>query len=349
MNKEIALDRHWMTMALSLARRAWGKTSPNPMVGAIIARENDLIGEGYHRKAGMPHAEIEAFNNASLPTEGATIYITLEPCSTHGRTPPCTDAIIKHGIKRVVIGCLDPNPNHQGNGVAILKAAGVEVTVGVEEVKCKQLNESFFKWIQTGFPFVLLKMAMTLDGKIATKNGVSKWITSDVARARVQQLRKWSDAIIVGGETARNDHPSLNVRSDDDWECQPKRFVATTNLSNEELVEIMPGRPEPIAINLKGEKQWKQFLEKLGKDSVTSLLIEGGGEFAASALEYGVVDKIEFHIAPKILGGRDSRSVIGGNNPISLDNALQLSDVITEQLGCDFLISGYPNRKSYND
>ena len=204
----------YMPQALELAKLAWGRTSPNPMVGALIVKHDRIIGRGYHRKAGTPHAEINALADCRHSPAGATLYVTLEPCSTYGRTPPCTDAIIKAGISRVVIGCLDPNPKHAGKGVEILRRAGIEVEYPVLEEECLRLNEAFFKWITTGTPFVLLKMAMTLDGKIATVDGDSQWVTGVGAREEVQVLRQWADAIMVGGETARRDHPALTVRNE---------------------------------------------------------------------------------------------------------------------------------------
>jgi diaminohydroxyphosphoribosylaminopyrimidine deaminase/5-amino-6-(5-phosphoribosylamino)uracil reductase len=331
----------YMLEALALAERAWGRTSPNPMVGAVIVKGSEIIGRGFHEKAGLPHAEVNALKDAGENARSADIYVTLEPCSTTGRTPPCTEAIIKAGIKKVFIGSLDPNPKHAGAGVDILRAAGIEVVSGIEEEKCGKLNEAFFKWIINKKPFVILKMAMTLDGKIATAGGDSKWVTGPVARGRVQKLRQWCDAIMVGGETVRKDHPSLNVREPDDWSCQPRRFVASNTLSEKELHELMPEGLKPELARLSSEKDWKEFLTKLGSENITALLIEGGGELAASALRAGAVDKVEFHIAPKILGGRNSRAVVGGSDPLSLAESLELKDVSIEQLGADISISGY--------
>ena len=203
-----------MLLALDCARKAWGCTNPNPMVGAVIVCGNKLLATGYHHKAGEAHAEVDALRNAvskGIDVRGATIYVTLEPCCTSGRTPACTDAIIKAGLKKVVIGCLDPNPRHAGRGVEVLKNAGVEVEYGIEEEKCIELNAPFFTWITTGKPFVMLKMASTLDGKSAAQNGDSFWITGEAARSRVQELRRLADVIMVGAETVRQDHPRLNV------------------------------------------------------------------------------------------------------------------------------------------
>ncbi|MBN1865190.1 MAG: bifunctional diaminohydroxyphosphoribosylaminopyrimidine deaminase/5-amino-6-(5-phosphoribosylamino)uracil reductase RibD, partial [Victivallales bacterium] len=192
-------DSVMMLEAVRLAMRGFGRTSPNPMVGALVARDGVILGKGSHLRAGLPHAEINAINDAGGASEcaGADLYVTLEPCSTFGRTPPCTDEIIKAGISRVVIGTLDPNPSHSGRALGLLKKAGIEVVLGVEEQKCRRLNEAFSHWIVTGRPFVLLKLATTLDGRIATSGGGSRWITGEVARRRVRHLRKWSDAIMV--------------------------------------------------------------------------------------------------------------------------------------------------------
>lgn len=334
-----------MRMALALAEKGWGLVSPNPMVGAVIVKKGKVIGRGFHRKAGEAHAEINAMNDASAPLKGSTLYVTLEPCSTFGRTPPCTDAIIKSGISRVVIGVSDPNPSHAGKGLVILEKNGVAVTIGVEEKKCRELNEAFFKWIVSGMPFVLLKLAVTLDGKIASAGGESKWITGPAARRRVQMLRRWADAVMVGGETVRRDAPSLRVREPENWKRQPRRIVCSGTMRSGELVRIMPEGRTPELTSPSSAKAWNAFLEKLGSENVTSLLIEGGGELAASVLRAGIVDKVEFHIAPKILGGRNSRPSVGGENPLSLADALNISGISVRKYGCDIAVSGYIKKK----
>ncbi len=331
----------YMSHAIELAKMAWGKTTPNPMVGAVIVRDGEIVGEGYHHKAGEAHAEVNAIADAGENCKGAVAYVTLEPCSTTGRTGPCTLALINAGVTSVVIGSLDPNPNHAGAGVDILEKAGIKVSVGVLEGECLKLNEAFFKWISEKKPFVLLKMAMTLDGKIATESGQSQWITGEVARNRVQELRQWSDAVLVGGETVRKDKPSLSVRSIEDWPCQPQRVIVSRNLTKEQAVELLPEGSDPFVYSAADGNEWNELLLDLGKKDVMALLIEGGGELAASALEAGIVDKVEFHIAPKILGGKGSRTVIGGSNPHSLAEALMLEEVQNFQLGCDFAITGY--------
>lgn len=340
-------DKKFMLRAIALAKRGFGKTSPNPLVGAVIVRNGRIIGEGYHKKAGTPHAEINAITDAGAKKcQGATIYVTLEPCSTTGLTPPCTAAIIAAKFAKVVIGCLDPNPAHAGQALKIFRKAMIETVVGIEEGKCLALNDAFFHWIQTGRPLVMLKMAMTLDGKIATAAGKSKWITGPVARQRVQELRKWADAIMVGGETVRKDKPSLNVRSAKlpdcelrNWE-QPERIIASKSLTSEKAAKLLPTGKRPLVVKAKNRSEWLSVLKRLGKKNITALLLEGGGELAASLLQAGVVDKVEFHIAPKILGGEKSRPVIGGTDPASLADSLQLQDVIIKKLGDDICITG---------
>ena len=340
------LDEKWMKYALELAQKKKKKTSPNPMVGCVLVGDGKVVGKGYHHRAGEAHAEVNAIADAGELSRSATAYVTLEPCSTTGRTGPCTQALIDAGVSKVIIGSLDPNPSHAGRGVKILKDAGIEVKVGILEKKCLKLNEAFFKWISKKTPFVLLKMAMTLDGKIATKDGQSQWITGSVARNRVQSLRQWSDAIMVGGETVRRDKPSLTVRNVSDWPCQPRRIVISRSLNASEVENLMPKGNKPIVYSLSNNDDWNALMLKLGAQNVTSLLIEGGGELAASALAAGIVDKVEFHIAPKILGGKDSRTVIGGINPSNLSESLMLESIETFQLGCDIAITGYLSKSN---
>jgi len=336
-------DVRWMKRALREAAKGWGTTSPNPLVGAVIVRNGRLLGAGHHVRAGEAHAEVNAIaacGGKSL--RGATIYVTLEPCSTHGRTGPCTEAILKAGIARVVFGCTDPNPNHAGRAAEILRAAGVEVVYPVCEGPCRRLNEPFFKWITTGKPYVLLKMAQTLDGKTATRDGVSQWITGKTARARVQQLRKRADAVMAGAETFRLDSPRFTVRKADGTVVKtPRRIIVCTH-------------PEEFQrdgfefVSLPDAAAWESYLKKLGQENVTALLIEGGGTLAASALAAHAVDRIEFHVAPKILGGAHSRTSVDGPDPESLSGAVRLERVEIHKLGEDYAYSAavsYPAGK----
>ena len=333
-------DRRWMRKALGLARRGWGRTTPNPMVGAVIVRDGHEVGAGFHRRAGTPHAEVHALAAAGEGARGATLYVTLEPCSTTGRTPPCTDAILRAGVARVVIGCRDPNPNHAGRGVSILLEHGVAADVGVEQEACERLNEAFFCWIRHKRPFVLLKMAMTLDGKIATAAGQSKWITGPKARRHVQRLRQWADAIMVGAETVRQDDPGLTVRTPRNWWRQPRKLVWTRRRALPRHHAIWAGSPPDFA-GPQSRAEWLSLLHRLGRDEVTALLVEGGGELAAACLRAGAVDKVAFFVAPKILGGRDSRPVVGGDTAGALAEALPLEGLTTRRLGDDLLITGY--------
>ena len=336
-------DKKFMLEAIKQAEKGWGMTTPNPMVGAVVTVNNEIVGRGYHKKAGQAHAEVNAIRDAENHTEGATIYVTLEPCCTQGRTPPCTQAIINAGIKRVVIGCLDPNPNHAGKAIAILEKEGIEVIHDIEIEKCRTLNEHFFHWITTGRPYVILKMAMTLDGKIATKSGQSQWITGPESRSFVQKLRRLSDAIMVGGETVRLDNPSLTVREPENWPCQPKKIILSRKANFPADMKIFQGQ-KPVFVKMEGNF-WQTFLDEMGKSGVTCLLIEGGGETAAHALEAGVVNKVHFMIAPKILMGNDSCPVIGGTSPETLNDALPLTATSTQCFGNDIMISGYLEAK----
>ncbi len=331
----MTMDSLYMRRALELARKAIGCTTPNPVVGAVIVKDGAVLGEGYHTKAGAPHAEIEAIRSAGdAELAGSTLYVTLEPCSSWGRTPPCTDAIVQHGFARVVIGSTDPNPRHAGAGIDLLRSKGIEVVSGVEETACRRLNEAFFKWITTGTPFVLLKLALTLDGRIATETGNSQWITGPAARQRVQELRRWADAVMVGAGTFRADSPRLTVRDGDGNDVkEPLRIVASRS-----KIACAPGWEQ---VSLENRTDWISFLKGLGERPVLSLLLEGGGELAASALNAGVVDKIEFHYAPKILGGVRSRPAVGGYNPATLAEAFRVEEMEITKIGPDFSITGY--------
>jgi diaminohydroxyphosphoribosylaminopyrimidine deaminase/5-amino-6-(5-phosphoribosylamino)uracil reductase len=331
-----------MRKALRLARKGWGLTSPNPAVGAVIVRESKILGEGWHTAAGQPHAEIEAMRSAQADMAGATLYVTLEPCSTHGRTPPCTDAITDAGFKRVVIACLDPNPKHAGRAVEILEERGIHVDVGLEEKAATELNEAFFCWIRHRRPFVLLKLAMTVDGRIATAGGRSQWITGESSRRCVQKLRQWADAVMVGAETVRQDDPSLLVRTPQSWSRQPLRLIASHSGKLGESPQVLTdGRGETRLFGCETAEDWSDLLLQLGKEGITALLVEGGGDLAAAMLNAEAVDKVAFFIAPIVLGGKDSRPAVGGDNPTDLVDTRRLQDVEMRRCGEDFLLMGY--------
>jgi len=349
------IDSYFMKRAVALAKKATGKTSPNPVVGAIIVKDGVIIGEGYHKKCGENHAEINAINSALKKSlneanqiNGCTIYVTLEPCSTFGRTPPCVNSIIEHKISRVVIGNFDPNPLHAGKAVSILKSHGITVSVEVEKELCFELNEAFYKWIVARRPFLLLKMGMTLDGKIAASDGESKWITGEKARKRVQNLRKWADAIMVGGKTFAVDGPSLTVRNSKNellrsWK-QPLKIICSSKITKDELKSFYKD-DNFYLINANNIYDWNTHLQKLGNMNITSILVEGGGRLADELLHYGLVDKIEFHIAPKLLGCFNSIPSVGGFTHRALSHMIDVNRVKIKKYGNDICITGYPKIK----
>jgi diaminohydroxyphosphoribosylaminopyrimidine deaminase / 5-amino-6-(5-phosphoribosylamino)uracil reductase len=372
-------DFSFMRLALQLAKRGYGATSPNPMVGAVLVKSGKIIGRGWHRRAGLPHAEIEALRDAQKrghTTRGATLYVTLEPCCTHGRTPPCTDAIIAAGIKRAVVGATDPNPKHAGKGFQILRRAGIKVVHGILAGECAMLNEAFNHWIVHRTPFVTVKAAMTLDGKIATAGGESKWITGEKARAHGMKLRQGSDAILVGINTILADDPSLTARkqmADGRWQMgKPIRRIILDSLArtplNAKVVSDEFAALTTIAVSKSAPKNrvaalarkvnvivaptansklktqnpkldLKWLLKKLGSESVTSLLIEGGGEVNASFLLGGFAQRVAFFYAPKILGGRDACRAVAGEGAKSLSEVIQLRDIEWKRLGADLLLT----------
>jgi len=355
-----------MRRALRLAQKGYGTTSPNPMVGALLVKAGKVIGRGWHRRAGLPHAEIEALRDAEKrghSARGATLYVTLEPCCTHGRTPPCTEAIQAAGLKRVVIGATDPNPHHAGKGFGILQRAGIQVVAGVLAEDCSLLNEGFNHWIVNRTPFVTVKAAMTLDGKIATASGESKWITGDPARIYGMKLRQGSDAILVGVNTILADDPSLTVRGP---KVEPRlrriildsqaRTPPSAKVVNDEfavLTTIVVSQHAPksrraalakqvkvmVVPGKKGKIDLRWLLRKLGADQVTNLLVEGGGEVNASFLLGGLAQRVAFFYAPKILGGRDSRKGVAGEGAKRLSEVIQLREVAWRKLGADLLLT----------
>jgi diaminohydroxyphosphoribosylaminopyrimidine deaminase / 5-amino-6-(5-phosphoribosylamino)uracil reductase len=334
-------DEKWMNLACDEAMLALGQTSPNPLVGAIAVKNGKLLSKGHHHKAGLAHAEVDCLKS-NIDYTGATLYVTLEPCSTSGRTPPCTKKIIEKNISRVVIGTLDPNPEHAGAAIKILKEKGIEVTVNVAVDRCWKMNLGFFKWIRYKKPYVILKMAMTLDGKIATKDGQSKWITGPEAREKVQELRKWCGAIMVGGETVINDNCGLTVNQSN-WQ-QPQRLIWSSRENFPKNLKVFNADgAKATIIKPTNTNQWNQLLDELGQKDINSLLLEGGGELAANALAAGIVDQVSFFIAPKILLGRDSRPVVAGDSPFSLDEAISIINWQHEAIGSDLLITGYTN------
>ena len=361
------MNEEYMDLALELAKKGIGKVNPNPLVGAVIVKDNEIIGTGYHEKYGGAHAEVNAIKNATKPLEGSTIYVTLEPCAHYGKTPPCVDLIIDKKIKKVVIGMLDPNPIVSGRSIKKLKENDIEVIVGVEEEKCKKINESFIKYITSNLPFVILKSAISLDGKIATTTGESKWITSKEARIDGHLLRNKLSAIMVGINTIIKDNPKLtcriengrnpiriivdsslripldsNVIKNDDG----LTIVATTKYANKSKREKLLNNNITVleVIDKNKRVDLKELMSRLGNLKIDSILIEGGGTLNFSALEENIVDKIKFYIAPKILGGERSRSSIGGQGFYRLKDAVKLKGLTYENLSDELVVEGYVNK-----
>ena len=364
-------DEQLMRDALRLAKRARGETSPNPLVGAVLAKRGNIIGRGWHRRAGLPHAEVEAIADAKRkgnPTKGATLYVTLEPCSTSGRTPPCTRAIAGAGIARVVVAATDPNPEHADRTFRLLKRKGITVEHGALAAEAAEINFAFNHWITTGLPFVTIKAAMTLDGKIATASGESKWITGPQARREGMKLRHEADAILVGVNTILADDPGLTLRDvrrpKAEWRGPDLRRIildprARTPLGSRvlgdefaEQTTVVVSRDAPAGRLAKLKERCrvitcplakrgfnlKSLLRKLGRQDCTHLLVEGGGETNAAFIEAGLASRVAFFYAPKILGGRDARTAVAGEG-LPLAKGLQLEKIRWRNLGPDLMLT----------
>ncbi len=357
-------DIEYMRRAMELAERGVGFTNPNPMVGAVIVKGGKVIGEGWHERCGEWHAERNAFKNCTVPAEGATMYVTLEPCCHYGKTPPCTEAIIEHGIARVVVGMEDPNPLVAGKGIALLREAGIEVVCGVEEEALREQNRVFLKYISTKLPWVAMKTAMTLDGKIATRTGDSKWITGAEARAYVHELRHRFMAIVVGIGTAVADDPLLNCRIEGRGVRQPIRvvvdsnarlsldsqlvktageyrtIVAHTRFAPEESVKAL--REAGVEMLLCKEKEGlvdvRNLLELLGQSGIDSILLEGGGSLNYTFLAEGLADELYAFIAPKIVGGMNAKTPVEGAGMEKMADAINLELENVLNVGHDVLL-----------
>jgi len=360
-------DEHFMQMALTLARKGQGFTSPNPMVGAVVVKDGQVVGSGYHHAAGKPHAEVNAIDDAGDAAAGATIYVNLEPCNHTGRTPPCTRKIIQAGIDRVVVAMRDPNPDVTGGGIDYLKSRGLQVTAGVCQAEAQRLNEVFVKFSNTQRPFVILKCAATLDGRIATRSGDSKWITNEQSRSFVHHLRHSVDGILVGIDTVKADNPSLTTRLNSEPGKDPVRIILDTHLSisaeakvlrldsDSDTVLVAGKKVDPkkrAAIEKKGVRVMEAplsnsridmvtLVEQLGAMDITSVLIEGGGRVIASALKSGIVDKIALFYAPKIMGGDDGIPICRGDGPAAMKDCIQINDISVQRFGDDVMIEGY--------
>jgi diaminohydroxyphosphoribosylaminopyrimidine deaminase/5-amino-6-(5-phosphoribosylamino)uracil reductase len=327
-----------MHSALLEARRGVGQTSPNPAVGAVIVRGGKVIARGFHRRAGMPHAEIEAIRalkKAEL-ARGATIYVTLEPCSTHGRTPPCVEALVRAGFRRVVIGAIDPNPAHAGRGVDLLKAAGLEVATGVLEAECRELNAAFNHWIVTKTPLVIAKAGMSLDGRLTRPPGEGQWLTSAAARADAQKLRAQVDAILIGAGTLRADNPRLTVRGVKGAR-QPWRVVLTRSGRLPKDAHLFTDEHRERTLVYRGQPL-RAVLRDLGRKQITSVLIEGGGQVLGEAFDRKLVQRVQFYVAPLLCGGPDV--VVGGRGVGATIEAPLIRHPRYDQLGDNLRLTG---------
>lgn len=362
-----AHDIRYMTRALRLAARGAGRTSPNPMVGAVVVSGGRVVGEGFHRKAGDPHAEIIALQAAGRRAKGGTLYVTLEPCShTRKRTPPCVPAILSAGIRRVVVAMRDPNPLVHGDGLRGLKRRGLSILLGCLQRKAEQLNDSYLHRMRTGRPLVTLKMAMTLDGKTATAAGESQWITGPQARRHSHRLRSQVDAIMVGVNTVLADDPQLTIRLGRPVPRQPLRIIMDSRLRTPLAAKVLSRRlrmgtviattracPRARLARLRkrgvsvlplpserGKVSLRACLKRLARMGVNHLLVEGGSDLAASALRSGVVDRLRLYVAPRVLGGNDARGLVGGLCPSRLAQARPITGLSIKKIGPDLMLEG---------
>lgn len=360
---------YYMSRAFELAKFGWGRTNPNPLVGVVIVKNGEIIAEGCHEVVGCAHAEVAAFNNAKQSVEGSTLYVNLEPCSHYGRTPPCANAIIEAGVKKVVVAMVDPNPKVSGKGIQMLKDSGIDVTMGVLEEEAKKLNEIFIKYITQKKPFVIMKTAMTLDGKIASCSGDSKWISGESSREYVHVLRDRVSAIMVGVGTVLKDNPYLTARLLSK-ECKdPVRIIidskgktpldsnvfnssassgviigATSQLDyDKERLFKEKGACIIRADGNAGHVDLDKLMDELYKLEIDSILLEGGGNLNAAALDAGIVDKVLMFISPKIIGGKESMTPVEGLGRQLMKDAVQLKNITINRFDEDVLIEGYIN------
>lgn len=332
-------DERFMREALSEAQKSLGDTSPNPAVGAVLVSQNRIVARGHHRRAGLPHAEVECLRSLkrAVPKQ-AVFYVTLEPCSSVGRTGACTDAIIRAGVKSVVVGATDPNPRHRGRAIEILRIAGIEVRTGVLAEECAVLNEAFNKWIATGIPFVIAKCGMSLDGRLTRPKREGRLITSSAARQHAQRLRAESDAILIGAETLRIDDPRLTVRGARRFR-QPIRVVVTRSGKLPRNARVFKDRYARNTLVYRNEPLGA-VLAHLGKRNVTSVLIEGGGGVLGHALDQRLIDKVQIYLAPILTGG--GVVAFAGEGARSTFEAARLERVVFQKVGSDLCVSGYP-------
>ena len=365
-------DRQYMKMALELAQKGMGFTAPNPMVGAVIVKNGRIIGQGYHRKYGELHAEREALAVCTEEPKGASIYVTLEPCCHYGKQPPCVNAILEAGIRRVIIGSSDPNPLVAGKGIRILKDHGIEVTENILKEECDKLNEAFFYYIQNKKPYVVMKYAMTMDGKIAAYTGESKWVTGEAARIHVQEQRLKYTGIMVGVGTVLADDPMLTCRLENSR--NPVRIICDSHLRTpltSKIVRTAKTIPTILASSSKDQQKIKNYeemgcqvlyvpeknghidlnrlMELLGAAKIDSILLEGGGSLNWSALESGIVQKVQTYIAPKLFGGEEAKTPVEGKGFPDPASAVLLKNSEIIRLGDDFLIESEVKRNVYGN
>lgn len=367
----LIVDVQYMRKALDLAAKGAGFVNPNPMVGCVIVKNGKIIGEGYHKLYGGNHAEIEALNSVTDDPKGSTMYVTLEPCSHYGKTPPCVDTIIKRGIKKVFVAMLDPNPLVAGKGINRLEENSIEVVTGILQDEAMKLNEIFIKYITTKLPFCLMKSAMSLDGKIATKFSDSQWITCNASRMHVHNLRHKYAAIMVGISTVLVDNPLLTVRIKGfngknpiriivDSKCRipldanvvkktsnARTIIATTNQADPEKIKLLKDKNvEVLILPTKDTKvDLNALMKKLGELGIDSVFLEGGGTLNYSALDEGVIDKVNFFIAPKIIGGNLSKTPVEGDGVPLVKYAFSVNDMTTQKFGQDIMIEGYVGKE----
>lgn len=364
-------DTGYMKIALDLARGGWGHTAPNPMVGAVVVKEGRIVGKGFHAAVGGPHAEVNAIDDAGAEARGADLYVTLEPCNHTGRTPPCTEKILAGGIRRVFAAMSDPNPEVAGGGADYLRAKGVSVTIGILEKEALRLNEIFMKFMKTHRPFVVLKCAATLDGRIATRTGDARWVTGEKARAHVHHLRQGLDGIMVGIGTVLVDNPSLTTRMEGVRTRDPARIILDSRLSIPEDAKVLTASSAPVILAaseaVAGEKMFAEkerrlsekgatvlrlppaaggidlvvLMERLGAMGITGVLVEGGSRVIGQALKSGIADKILFFYAPKITGGDDGFPICRGAGPELMRDCIPVRDMTVRQFGADVMIEGY--------
>lgn len=360
----LSYDEKYMRLAMQLAGNAIGRTSPNPLVGAVIVKDNRVVGCGWHRKAGTPHAEVHALNQAGELAQGADVYVTLEPCAHYGKTPPCAKALVEAKVKNVYGGLLDVNPKVAGKGFKILEDAGIHVEYGFLQDELRKQNEVFFKWIEHKKPFIVLKAAMTLDGKIATATGQSKWITNETSRAYGYKLRDIYDGIMVGINTVIEDNPMLTARVDGGknpirivvdsslkidinanlvQDKSAKTIIATTDKADKDKILKLQAQNVDVIVVDKDENDKvdiEKLLNILGQQNICSILVEGGATLSGSFVAKKLVDKVYFFIAPKIIGGKEAKTPVAGTGILNLQEALALKDIQIEKLEEDILIIG---------